>query len=92
MIGVAKGYVPVRRDEPMLLPADPREWLAADHLVWFLLDVIARLDTLAFHRRAKLGGAGRAPYDPDMLLAVLVYSYAGGLRSWCCPGCATRTM
>jgi transposase len=81
VIGVAKRYVALRRDEPMLLPPDPREWLAADHLVWFLLDVIRELDTSAFHRRAKLGGAGRAPYDPDMLLAVLVYAYAGGLRS-----------
>jgi transposase len=81
VIGVAKRYVPLRRDEPMLLPPDPREWLPAGHLVWFLLDVIGHVDTSAFHRRAKLGGAGRAPYDPDMLLAVLVYAYAGGLRS-----------
>ena len=78
---VAKGYVPVRRDELMLLPPDVRDWLPADHVVWFLLDVIAALDTSALHRRARLGGAGRAPFDPDMLLAVLVYAYAGGLRS-----------
>lgn len=78
---VAKRYLPVRRDELMLLPPDVRDWLPADHVVWFLLDVIAALDTSALHRRARLGGAGRAPYDPDMLLAVLVYAYAGGLRS-----------
>ncbi len=64
----------------MLLPPDVRDWLPADHVVWFLLDVIAALDTSALHR-ARLGRAGRAPYDPDMLLAVLVYAYAGGLRS-----------
>jgi transposase len=78
---VAKRYLPVRRDEPMLLPPDVREWLPADHVVWFLLDVIAALETSVLHRRSRLGGAGRAPYDPDMLLAVLVYAYAGGLRS-----------
>src|SRR4030095_3200352 len=85
---VAKRYLPVRRDELMLLPPDVRDWLAAvrvwrpaDDVVWFLLDVIAALDTSALHRRARLGGAGRAPYDPDMLLAVLIYAYAGGLRS-----------
>ena len=65
----------------MLLPPDVRDWLPAGHLVWFLLDVVAALDTTALHRRAKLGGAGRAPYDPDMLLGVLVYAYAGALRS-----------
>ena len=78
---VAKHYLPVRRDELMLLPPDVREWLPADHLVWFVLDVVTALDTSALHRRARLGGAGRAPYDPDMLLGVLVYAYAGGLRS-----------
>ena len=64
-----------------MLPPDVREWLPRNHLVWFLLDVIARMDTSALHRRAKLGGAGRAPYDPEMLFGVLLYAYARGLRS-----------
>jgi transposase len=79
--GVAKGYVPTRRDQLMLLPPDVREWLPKGHLVWFLLDVIERMDTSVLHRRSKLGGAGRAPYDPEMLFGVLLYAYACGLRS-----------
>jgi transposase len=79
--GVAKGYVRLRRDEAMLLAPDVRDWLPADHVVWFLIDAVAALDTSVLHRRARLGGAGRAPYDPDMLLVVLLYAYAGGLRS-----------
>ena len=71
----------MRRDELMLLPPDVRDWLPVDHVVWFLLDAVAALDTSSLHRRAKLGGAGRSPYDPDMLFALLIYSYAGGLRS-----------
>jgi transposase len=78
---VAKRYVGLRRDDLMLLPPDVREWLPVDHWVWLLLDVVEQLDTSALHRRAKLGGAGRCPYDPDMLLAVLFYAYLGGLRS-----------
>jgi transposase len=78
---VAKDYLPVRRDELLLLPPDVRDWLPKGHLVWFLLDVIERMDTSVLHRRARLGGAGRAPYDPEMLFGVLVYAYASGLRS-----------
>jgi transposase len=78
---VAKRYLPVRRDELMLLPPDVRDWLPADHVVWFLIDAVAAMDTSVLHRRARLGGAGRAPYDPDMMLVVLIYAYAGGLRS-----------
>ncbi len=81
MVGVAKGYVRSRLDDVMLLPPHPRDWLPAGHVVWFVRDVIKALDTSALHARAKLGGAGRAPYDPDDLLGVLVYAYAGGLRS-----------
>lgn len=57
------------------------EWLPADHLVWFVIDVVERLDTGAFHRRSKLGGVGREGYDPDMLLGLLIYAYAVGERS-----------
>jgi transposase len=58
-----------------------REWLPADHLVWFLLDVVERLDLEAFRARHRLGGVGREAYDPQMLLALLIYAYAVGERS-----------
>ena len=58
-----------------------REWLPADHLVWFVLDAVAGLDVSVFRARRRLGGAGRAAYDPGMLLALLIYAYAVGQRS-----------
>ncbi len=86
---VAKGYRPVVRDQAFLLPPDMTDWLADDHLVWFLLDVVAGLDTSALHARAALrrdgqparGSAGRAGYDPDLLLVLLIYAYGCGERS-----------
>lgn len=57
------------------------EWLPPDHLVWFVLEVVDQLDTAVFHDRYVKGGPGRAAYDPQMLLAVLVYAYAVGQRS-----------
>jgi transposase len=82
MVGlVARRYRPVVRDQEFLLPPSMAEWLPDDHLVWFVIDVVDRLDTRAFHARAKRGGVGRQGYDPDMLLALLVYAYAVGERS-----------
>jgi transposase len=78
---VARGYLPVDRDQAFLLPPDLRDWLPADHLVWFVLDVVGELDLGEFHARRRLGGAGRAGYDPAMMLALLVYAYALGERS-----------
>lgn len=73
-------YRPVVRDQVFLLPPDMRDWLAEDHLVWTLLEMVDRLDTSAFHA-GRSRGAGRAGYDPDMLLTVLLLGYCSGVRS-----------
>ena len=78
---VAHGYIPVDRGQLFLIPPDMREWLPENHLVWWLLAVVERLDTKVLHRRRRRGGQGRAGYDPDMLLALLVYAYCTKVRS-----------
>jgi transposase len=42
---------------------------------------VAGLDLTGFRGRRRLGGAGRAAYDPVMLVGLLVYAYAVGQRS-----------
>jgi transposase len=78
---MAFGYRPVDRDQQFLLPPDMREWLPESHLAWFVVDTVDQLDTSGFHERSVLGGVGRAGFDPDMLLTLLVYGYANGVRS-----------
>jgi len=79
--GVAKRYLPVDRSQPFLLPPSVQEFIPEDDLAWFLIDVVGTMDTSAFHAKARLGGAGRAGYDPDMLLTLLIYAYCLGMRS-----------
>ncbi len=79
---MAKKYLPVLRDQPMLLPPDMRDWLADDHPVWLVIGAVEdHLDTSAFHAARRTGGPGAAGYDPDMLVIVLVWAYACGARS-----------
>jgi transposase len=78
---MALKFRPVQRDQQFLLPPDMRQWLAPSHPVWFVIDVIERLNMSVFEARSKLGRAGRAPYDPRALLGVLVYGYANGEKS-----------
>jgi transposase len=78
---MAKGYRPVRRDQPFLFPPDMREWLAGDHPVWLVIRAVERMDTSAFHARRRTGGPGAAGYDPDMLVTLLVWAYAQGVAS-----------
>lgn len=77
---MARGYLSGDRDQQFLLPPDMREWLPADHLVWFIVDVMGRLDLSAFEQRGD-DLRGRRAYDPAVLVTVLVYAYCVGERS-----------
>ena len=78
--GATRLYVCPRRDQLFLLPVCMRDWLEEGHLAWFVLDVVAELDTAALHRRAA-GAAGRPPYEPEMMCALVLYAYCCGVRS-----------
>ena len=78
---MAHSYLPVDRDQLFLLPESMRDWLAEDHLVWFVLDVVERVDTSGFDVRHPNVGVGRRAYDPKMMLALLVYAYSEGVFS-----------
>jgi len=52
-----------------------RDWLSADHLAWFVLDVVDQLDLHPFLTAYRADGHGRAADQPRMPLAVLLYAY-----------------
>jgi transposase len=70
-----------QRDQPMLMPADMREWLAEDDLAFVVLDAVAALDLGEVRRRYRADGHGRAAFDPEMMVALLLYGYCQGERS-----------
>ena len=70
-----------QRDQPLLLPVDMREWLPEDDLVYVVLDAVATLALGASRRRYRAGGPGRAAFDPEMMVALLLYGYCQGERS-----------
>ena len=63
------------------MPPDVREWLPERHLAWFVIDAVAEMDLGAFYAAHRVDGRCRPPYDPAMLVAVLLYAYARGIRS-----------
>lgn len=69
------------RDQLMLLPVDVREWLAEDDIVWTVLEVVAGLDLSGFYARYRVNGQGAAAFDPAMMVGLVVYAQAVGVRS-----------
>jgi transposase len=78
---MAYNFLACDRDQAFLLPPDVRDWLPADHLAWFVLDVVDQLDLGPFLATYRADGHGRAAYAPRMLLGVLLYGYCTGIRS-----------
>ena len=59
-----------------------RDWLPEDHLVWFVLDVVSNLDISEIEAAVQEKDArGQRPYDPRMMVALLVYAYSSGVYS-----------
>jgi transposase len=69
------------REQPFLMPPDPRDWLPEDHLAWFLLASVEQMDLAAFYGSYRMDGWGRAAFEPSMMVSLLLYAYARGERS-----------
>src|ERR687898_1252937 len=74
-------FVACDREQSFLMPPDVREWLPPRHLAWFVIDAVGEMDLEAFYAAYRVDGRSRPPYDPAMMVALLLYAYARGVRS-----------
>jgi transposase len=87
-------FRPYDTNQQFLLPPSLREWLAPDHVVYFIMDVVAQLDLSAIYRyydfapvkneKGEVLGErpktnrGMPAYEPRMMVGVLLYAYVTG--------------
>jgi transposase len=76
-----KSYRPYLPDQDLLLPPSLREWVAEEHLVYFVSDVVDQLDLSAIHAVYGEEKRGQPPYDPRLMTKLLVYGYCTGVFS-----------
>lgn len=74
-------FRPYEPEQSFLLPPSPRDWLPEDHLAYFISDTIEALELGGFFERYEGDGRRNRPYHPEMMVKVLVYSYATGVFS-----------
>jgi transposase len=78
---MAQNFLSCDREQAMLLPASVAEWLPEGHLARFVVEVVERLDLGAFYAAYRADGSGRPAHDPAMMVALVLYNYAVGVRS-----------
>jgi transposase len=78
---MAQNFIECDREQELLLPPSLREWLPDDHLAWYVIDAVAAIDLESFYSAYRADGWGRAAFDPQMMVALLLYAYAIGERS-----------
>lgn len=76
---MAARFVNIDYDTPLILPPNLRDWIPANHLAHFILDVVEEMDLRQI--RVNERGTGSEQYPPRMLLALLLYCYATGVFS-----------
>ena len=74
-------FRPYQPDQSLLLPPDLRDWLPEEHLAHHVSDLVDDLDLREFYVRYEGDGRRKSPYEPRMMVKVLIYGYATGVFS-----------
>jgi transposase len=78
---MTQNFIGFDREQVFLMPPSLRDWLPEDHLAWFVIQSVERLDLDAFYGAYRRDGHGRAAYDPLVMVALVLFAYATKERS-----------
>ena len=75
-------FRPCAPDQSLLFPPSPRDWLPDGHLAFFIADTVAVLNLHALDAPYEGDGRRNQPFDPQMMVTVLLYAYATEAMSY----------
>ena len=74
-------FRPYDPEQMLLMPPALQDWLPAGHLAHHVSDLVDGLDLGVFYAPYEGDGRRKSPYEPSMMLKVLIYGYATGVFS-----------
>jgi transposase len=74
-------FIRPNRDQLFRLPPALQDWLPPDDLASVLLDAVDQFDLTPFQAAYRADGVGQAAFQPQMMVALLLYAYGLGVRS-----------
>jgi len=79
--GRSKVFRRYDRDQSFLMPPSLDDWLPQDHTARFISEVVDDLLDLSVIYDSYVEASGAPPYDPTMMLKLLLYAYSTGVTS-----------
>ena len=74
-------FRPYQPKQLLMLPPNLREWVPEGHLAHQVSEMVDGLELGAFYRPYEEDGRRNSPYEPRMMVKVLIYAYATGVFS-----------
>ncbi|WIG95728.1 IS1182 family transposase [Myxococcus sp. SDU36] len=78
---MSKKFRPWNVQQAFLLPPSLLDWLPEHHLARFVLEVVEELDLGPIYESYEKELRGYPPYEPKMMVALLLYAYCTGVTS-----------
>ena len=80
-VGAGKTFRAFDPGQGLLLPPSLDDWLPADHLARFVADLVDEHLDLSRIYVSYQEGRGAPPYDPRLMVRLLIFGYTTGVRS-----------
>jgi transposase len=78
---MSKTYRPYEPDQMFLMPPSLSDWLPADHLVYFVREILDTIDLSPISSVYEKEERGYPPYHPKVMTGILLYGYCNGITS-----------
>ena len=78
---VDKTFRPYHHDQQFLLPPSIKDWLPEGHLARFVDELVDEVLDLDPFLRAYTDVRGYSPYNPRLMIKLVLYGYLSGVRS-----------
>ena len=78
---MSKHFRPWKIDQTQLLPPSVQDFVAEDHLARFIVALVREQLDLAEINASYTSALGQPPFDPRLMVALLLYAYCSGIYS-----------
>ena len=78
---MSKYFRPWNIDQTLLLPPNVQDFVPKDHVSRFIVGLVRESLDLKEITGSYVSGLGQPPFDPRMMVALLLHGYASGLYS-----------